>query len=87
MDDNIEQRRVLGATKREEALEAARQEREEKEQLKAHTVGNGVANGLSLGNGRKNHHISSNGDLAMQNGDVAEKSNGENVSSQQKNPQ
>lgn len=86
LDEQIEQRRALGATRREEALEAARQEREEKGRLKALPVANGVLNGHSLENTIKPLHISSNGKHAKKNGETAEKINGEINSSQQKNP-
>ncbi|KAL5818849.1 hypothetical protein ACOSQ3_022787 [Xanthoceras sorbifolium] len=85
LDEQIEQRRALGATRREEALEAARQEREEKERLKAQSVANGVSNGHSLESARKQLHISSNGKHARKNGETTEKRNGKIISSQQKN--
>ncbi|KAK3211369.1 hypothetical protein Dsin_016075 [Dipteronia sinensis] len=86
LDEQIEQRRALGATRREEALEAARQEREEKGRLKALPVDNGVLNGHSLENPIKPLHISSNGKHAKKNGETTAKINGEIDSSQQKNP-
>uniref|UniRef100_A0A2P2Q8A9 WHIM1 domain-containing protein n=1 Tax=Rhizophora mucronata TaxID=61149 RepID=A0A2P2Q8A9_RHIMU len=44
LDEYIEERQVLGATRRGEALEVARKTREEKEQLKAESVANGGTN-------------------------------------------
>ncbi|KAF1888018.1 hypothetical protein Lal_00024030 [Lupinus albus] len=73
MDELIEQRQALGASRREEALEDGRKRRKEKEQLKAEPESNGVVDGHHLNSASvstKNNHI-------MQNGDMGEKRNGE----------
>ncbi|KAL5566356.1 hypothetical protein UlMin_029520 [Ulmus minor] len=62
LEDLIEQRQALGATRREEALEEARKKREEKERSKAESNANGV---LALeGVENESEHVSQNGDKA-----------------------
>lgn len=84
MDELMEQRQALGASRREEALEEGRRRREEKERLKAELESNGIMNG--------HHPNSANGDVGkksngeIQNGDVGKKSNGKIESSRQNNP-
>lgn len=76
LDEHIEQRQVLGATRRGEALEEARNKRKEKEQLKKEPDANGLVNGHSLGSSRNNLHVSANDNHATENGDTTEKKNG-----------
>lgn len=45
LDEIIEQRQALGATRRGEALEEGRKKREEKERLKSEPMSNGLVNG------------------------------------------
>ncbi|XP_019458270.1 PREDICTED: DDT domain-containing protein DDB_G0282237-like isoform X2 [Lupinus angustifolius] len=73
MDKLIEERQVLGASRREEALEDGRKRRKKKEQLKAGPESNGVVDGNHLNNAS----VSTNNNHGMQNGDVGEKRNGE----------
>ncbi|KAI4343507.1 hypothetical protein L6164_010847 [Bauhinia variegata] len=77
LDDFIEQRQVLGATRRGEAIEDARKRREHKERLKAEPDSNGSADGHLAS-------ISENDNHSRQNGDVEKKRNGEIESSGQK---
>ncbi|XP_015879710.2 uncharacterized protein LOC107415821 [Ziziphus jujuba] len=77
LDEIIEQRHVLGATRRGEALEEARKKREEKEQLKAKPDANGVVDLKNVDN------VLSNGYDITQQGDKVMKKNGEVSSSQE----
>ncbi|KAF3444212.1 hypothetical protein FNV43_RR13902 [Rhamnella rubrinervis] len=77
LDEIIEQRQALGATRRGEALEEARKKREEKEQLKAKSDANGVIDLKNAG------IVSSNGYHIRQNGDKVEKKNCEANSSEE----
>lgn len=77
LDDIIEQRHALGATRRGEALEEARKKREEKEQLKAKSDANGVIDLKNAGS------VSSNGNHIRQNGDKVKKENCEATSSEE----
>ncbi|ESR39672.1 hypothetical protein CICLE_v10025072mg [Citrus x clementina] len=78
IDEHINQRRALGATRREEALEAARKEREAKEQLK-------IQNGHTSESAKSNMHESSENNYSGENGEIAEKSIAEIIASQPKN--
>ncbi|KAK7369561.1 hypothetical protein VNO80_11601 [Phaseolus coccineus] len=69
LDEIIEQRQALGASRREEALENGRRRREEKERLKAESGSNGFVDGLL--NGSK---VSRNNNHGIENGDMVEKS-------------
>jgi len=69
LDEIIEQRQALGASRREEALEIGRRKREEKERLKAESGSNGFVDGLL--NGAK---VPRNDNHGVQNGDMGEKS-------------
>ncbi|XP_057972187.1 uncharacterized protein LOC131160480 isoform X3 [Malania oleifera] len=77
LDENIEQRQALGATKRGEAIEEARKKREQKERLKAEPD----TNGHSLESLENN--LSENGDH-KQNGDAVEKRKKNGIPSKQK---
>lgn len=77
LDEIIEQRQALGATRRGEALEEARKKREEKEQLKAKPDANGVIDLKNVGS------VSSNGYYIRQNGDKVKKKNCEADSSEE----
>ncbi|OIW17803.1 hypothetical protein TanjilG_02431 [Lupinus angustifolius] len=68
MDELIEQRQALGASRREEALEDGRKRRKEKEQLKAEPESNGVVDGHHLNSAS----VSTNNNHIMQNGDMGE---------------
>ncbi|XP_062083725.1 uncharacterized protein LOC133790203 [Humulus lupulus] len=81
MDELVEQRQVLGAARREEALEEARKIREAKELLKAESHVNGVTNSESVEN------VSANGCHIRQNGDKVKKINGEESPSEQDDAQ
>ncbi|CAL0330057.1 unnamed protein product [Lupinus luteus] len=72
MDELIEQRQALGASRRVEALEDGRNRRKEKEQLKAEPETNGVVDGHHLNSAS----VSTNNNHIMQNGDTGEKRNG-----------
>ncbi|KAL9329812.1 hypothetical protein ACSQ67_004815 [Phaseolus vulgaris] len=69
LDEIIEQRQALGASRRGEALESGRRRREEKERLKAESESNGFVDGLL--NGAK---VPRNNNHGIQNGDMGEKS-------------
>lgn len=77
LDEFIEQRQALGASRRGEALENARKRRKEKEQLKAESESNGIVDGHHLNSAS----VSTNNSHSLQNGDVGEKRNGEIESS------
>lgn len=85
LDERIEQRRALGSTRREEALEAARKQREVKEQLKAQSTANGIANGHNSESTKCTLLLCSNDNHVGQNGDITEKKVAENSSSKLKN--
>ncbi|KAJ6857987.1 DDT domain-containing protein [Populus alba x Populus x berolinensis] len=68
----VEERQVLLATKRGEALEEGRKKRE-KEQLKAKSVANGVMNGHGADIIGKNQPVLANGNHIGQNGQIAKK--------------
>ncbi|XP_031262831.1 DDT domain-containing protein DDB_G0282237-like [Pistacia vera] len=85
LDEHIEQRRALGSTRREEALEAARKQREVKEQLKAQSTANGVANGHSSDSTKCALLLCSNDNHIGQNGEITEKKVAENISSKLEN--
>ncbi|TKY60491.1 vacuolar cation/proton exchanger 5 [Spatholobus suberectus] len=82
LDEIIEQRQALGATRREEALEDGRRRREEKERLKAESESNGFVDGHHL-NGE---NVLTNNNHGIQNGDTGEKRNGEIEPSGQNDP-
>lgn len=71
LDEIVEQRQALGASRREEALEEARKKREEKERLKAESDVNRVVDLKTVGS------ASANGNHIRQNGDIVKKRNGE----------
>ncbi|PON83982.1 WSTF/Acf1/Cbp [Trema orientale] len=77
LDEFIEQRQALGATKRGEALEEARKKREIKERLKAESDANGAVKSESV------ETLSTNGSPIRQNGDKVKKHNGEVFPSEQ----
>lgn len=77
LDEFIEQRQELGASKREQALEEGRKRREQKERLKADSESNG--------NHLNGADILSNNNHIKQNGHVGKKINGEIESSRQDN--
>ncbi|XP_028770535.1 DDT domain-containing protein DDB_G0282237 [Neltuma alba] len=78
LDEVIEQRQAIGATRRGEALKDGRKRREEKERLKAEFESNGSMDG---------HHqinvatVSTKNNHSRQNGDMGKKRNGEKESS------
>lgn len=69
LDEIIEQRQALGASRREEALEKGRRRREEKERLKAESRSNGFVDGPLSG-----AKVPTNDNHGIQNGDMDEKS-------------
>ncbi|RYR66294.1 hypothetical protein Ahy_A03g012281 isoform A [Arachis hypogaea] len=77
----IEQRHVLGVSRREEVLEDARKRKKEKETLKAEIESNEVVNGHHL----NSENVSSNSDDDIQNGHIGKKRNGERESSSEDN--
>lgn len=79
LDELIEQRQELGATRRGEALEEARKKRE-KEQLKAESDADGIMGPKSL---ESMECVAANDDLRKQNGHIEKKRNGKVLSSQQ----
>ncbi|XP_037492140.1 DDT domain-containing protein DDB_G0282237 isoform X1 [Jatropha curcas] len=85
LEEHIEQRHVLGATWREEALEEGRKRREEKERLKDNPVDNKVSNGCSIENIGNNPDVLANGKHHSENGEIASKKKGEVVSALQNN--
>ncbi|XP_044481817.1 homeobox-DDT domain protein RLT1 isoform X3 [Mangifera indica] len=85
LDEHIEQRRALGSTRRQEALEAARKQREVKEQLKLQSTANGVANGHSSESAKSTLLLCSNDNHVRQNGVKTENKVAENTSSELKN--
>ncbi|RDX89935.1 DDT domain-containing protein, partial [Mucuna pruriens] len=82
LDEIIEERQVLGATRREEALENGRRRREEKERLKAESESNGFVDGHHL-NGA---NVLTNNNHGIQNGDAGEKGKVEIEPSGQNDP-
>ncbi|XP_027341484.1 DDT domain-containing protein DDB_G0282237-like [Abrus precatorius] len=81
LDEFIEQRQALGATRREEALEDGRRRREKKERLKAESKSNGFEDGHL-----NNANVLTNNDHGIQNGDMDKKRNVEIELSKQNNP-
>jgi len=81
LDEFIEQRTVLGAAKREEAIEAAGKRRKVKEQLKADFERNCGENGHHLGHDAS---VSTNNNHRIQNGVAGKNRNGEIESSRQR---
>ncbi|EXB64097.1 hypothetical protein L484_013107 [Morus notabilis] len=71
LDEVIEQRQTLGATRRGEALEEARKKREEKEQSKSVSAVNGLMDSKDM------QTTTANGYHIKQNGDKGKKRNGE----------
>lgn len=82
LDNLIEERQEIGATKRGEALEEARKKREEKEQLKAEADSNGVMDQQFL---ESVESVAENDNHSNQNGHMEKKRNGKILSSQQGN--
>lgn len=76
LDEFIEQRQALGASRREEALEDGRKRRGEQEKLKAEPESNGTEDGHHNG-----ANVLTNNNHVIQNGDVRKKRNGEIESS------
>ena len=74
LDEVIEQRHALGATRREEALEEARKKREKKEQSKAESIANQVMDSTSKQN------VTENGSHRKQNGNKLKNRNGKVIS-------
>ncbi|TKY66668.1 DDT domain-containing protein [Spatholobus suberectus] len=74
-------RQVLGAAKREEAIEAIGRRKEEKERLKADSKGNCGENGHHLDHDAS---VSTNNNHRILNGDIGKNRNGEIESSWQK---
>lgn len=69
LDENLEQRQALGATRREEALQYGRRKREEKDRLKAGLENNGFVDGHHP----NSENILTNNNHGIQNGDLEEK--------------
>lgn len=82
LDEFIEQRQELGATRRGEALEEARKKRGDKEHLKAESDANGVMDRKVL---ERIESVSPNDDHSKQNGLIEKKRTGKVLSSQQDN--
>ncbi|XP_054805545.1 uncharacterized protein LOC129308459 isoform X2 [Prosopis cineraria] len=80
LDEVIEQRQALGATRRGEALEDGRKRREEKERLKAEFERNGSMNGHFQINAAT---VSTKNNHNRENGDMRKKRNGEKEPSRQ----
>ncbi|XVE83512.1 hypothetical protein DITRI_Ditri16bG0093500 [Diplodiscus trichospermus] len=80
LDEHIEQRQALGATRRGEALEYARKKREEKERLKGES-GAGVMKENSVESTGSNPHIAENGNPIIETGEMV----AEVISSRQSN--
>ncbi|KAK4264645.1 hypothetical protein QN277_025796 [Acacia crassicarpa] len=78
LDEVIEQRLALGATRRGEALEDGRKRREEKERLKTEIESNESMDGHCKTNGAT---VSTKNNHSRQNGDIGKKRNGEKESS------
>ena len=81
LDEHIEQRQVLGATRRGEALEYARKKREEQEQLKGESGADGLVKQNSMESTGSNPHIAENGNPIIKTGKMVE----EVISSRQSN--
>lgn len=79
LDEIIEQRQALGATRRGEALEEGRKKREEKERLKSETLSNGLVNGHLMD---KEKSKIAKVDHGKQNRDSSKNRNGVVISSQ-----
>uniref|UniRef100_A0A5B7BGS0 DDT domain-containing protein n=1 Tax=Davidia involucrata TaxID=16924 RepID=A0A5B7BGS0_DAVIN len=84
LDEYIEQRQSLAATRWGEALEEARKKREDKELLKAESDGHEIKEGRSVESVGSNSNEPVNSNHGRQNGDVAEKQNKKAVSSQRR---
>lgn len=82
LDEFIEQRQELGATRRGEALEEARKKRGDREHLKAESDANGVMDRKFL---ERIESVSPNDDNSKQNGLIEKKRTGKVLSSQQDN--
>lgn len=82
LDEFVEQRQELGATRRGEALEEAKKRREEKGQLKADADANGLIDQTFL---ESVQSVAANDNNNKQNGHMEEKRNGEVLLSQQGN--
>ncbi|XVF14639.1 hypothetical protein REPUB_Repub09cG0078500 [Reevesia pubescens] len=72
LDEYIEQRQALGATRRGEALENARKKRDEKEQLKGESDADGLVKENSIESTGSNPHIAENGNPIIETGDMVE---------------
>ncbi|KAK9292563.1 hypothetical protein L1049_020537 [Liquidambar formosana] len=83
LDENIEQRQALGATRREEALEEAKKKREDKEHVKPESDANDVADRHSVESVGSNLHAAANDNHNGQSGDITDRRRNEVVSSQQ----
>ncbi|XP_020201968.1 DDT domain-containing protein DDB_G0282237 [Cajanus cajan] len=81
LDEFIEQRQVLGANKREEAIKVAGKRRKEMERLKVDSQSNCGENGRHVDHDAS---VSPNNNHKIQNGDIGNNRNGEIKSSMQK---
>ncbi|XP_022739782.1 DDT domain-containing protein DDB_G0282237 isoform X2 [Durio zibethinus] len=72
LDEHIEQRQALGATRRGEALEFARKKREEKEKLKGESGADGLVKENSMESTGSNPHITENENPMIENGEMVE---------------
>ncbi|XP_052191150.1 uncharacterized protein LOC127800530 isoform X2 [Diospyros lotus] len=84
LDEYIEQRQALASTRREEAIQEARKKREDKERMKAESVGKEVADGHHLESVKTSSSTLVNDIHNGQNGDVGDKWNESAVLSQVK---
>ncbi|KAL6958038.1 hypothetical protein U1Q18_040389 [Sarracenia purpurea var. burkii] len=73
LDEYIEQRQVLAATRRGEAMEEARKKREDKEHLKAESDGKEIVEGRRAESVGSSSNTIVNGNHSSQSGDVADK--------------
>ncbi|KAK6923684.1 DDT domain [Dillenia turbinata] len=73
LDENIEQRQSLASTRREEAIEAARKKREEKERIKADIVAKENIKGHGEDSVRSGLHVVENGCVNGEIGDGKER--------------
>ncbi|KAJ8769191.1 hypothetical protein K2173_000966 [Erythroxylum novogranatense] len=86
LDEYIEQRQMLGATRRGEALEEGRKKKEEKEKLKIGSLAGGMVNGHSKDTEGNNVDVLANGNGSSQNGVVAKETEGGAIIAQQHHP-
>ncbi|KAJ9170161.1 hypothetical protein P3X46_018289 [Hevea brasiliensis] len=84
LDNHIEQRQMLGAIRRGEALEEGRKRRQEKEKFKVDSVDDKVMNGESMESAGNNPNALANENHHNENGEIAEKRKGESISAPEK---